>query len=46
MSNSKLLKYEVINTKKDKKLNGEVFDFKKVKSKGGPTTKPRAKAPA
>jgi hypothetical protein len=43
MSNSKLLKYEVINTKKDKKLNGEVFDFKKVKSKGGPTTKPRAK---
>ena len=46
MSNSKLLKYEVVNTKKDKKLNGEVFDFKKVKSKGGPTTKPRAKAPA
>ena len=34
--NSKLLKYEVINTKKDKKLIGEVFDFKKVKAKGGP----------
>ncbi|MBQ6280404.1 MAG: hypothetical protein IJK72_03025 [Mycoplasma sp.] len=34
--NSKLLKYEVINTKKDKKLIGEVFDFKKVKTKGGP----------
>ena len=29
-------KYEVINTKKDKKLIGEVFDFKKVKTKGGP----------
>ena len=26
----------VKNTKKDKKLIGEVFDFKKVKSKGGP----------
>ena len=36
MSKSKLLKYEVINTKKDKKLIGEVFDFKKVKAKGGP----------
>ena len=46
MSKSKLLKYEVINTKKDKKLIGEVFDFKKVKAKGGSTTKPRAKAPA
>ena len=46
MSKSKLLKYEVINTKKDKKLIGEVFDFKKVKAKGGPTTKPRAKTPA
>ena len=34
MSKSKLLKYEVINTKKDKNLIGEVFDFKKVKSKG------------
>ena len=34
--NGKLLKYEVINTKKDKKLIGEVFDFKKVKAKGGP----------
>ena len=34
--NGKLLKYEVINTKKDKKLIGEVFDFKKVKTKGGP----------
>ena len=34
--NGKLLKYEVINTKKDKKLIGEVFDFRKVKSKGGP----------
>ena len=34
--NGKLLKYEVINTKKDKKLIGEVFDFKKVKVKGGP----------
>ena len=34
--NSKLLKYEVINTKKDKKLIGEVFDFKKVRAKGGP----------
>ena len=33
--NGKLLKYEVINTKKDKKLIGEVFDFKKVKGKGG-----------
>ena len=33
--NVKLLKYEVINTKKDKKLIGEVFDFKKVKTKGG-----------
>ena len=29
--NGKLLKYEVINTKKDKKLIGEVFDFKKLK---------------
>ena len=46
MSKSKLLKYEVINTKKDKKLIGEVFDFKKVKAKGVPTTKPRANAPA
>ncbi len=35
MSKSKLLKYEVINTKKDKKLIGEVFDFKKVKGIGG-----------
>ena len=35
MSKNKLLKYEVINTKKDKKLIGEVFDFKKVKIKGG-----------
>ena len=34
--NGKLLKYEVINTKKDKKLIGEVFDLKKVKAKGGP----------
>jgi X-X-X-Leu-X-X-Gly heptad repeat protein len=34
--NGKLLKYKVINTKKDKKLIGEVFDFKKVKAKGGP----------
>ena len=34
--NGKLLKYEVINTKKDKKLIGEVFDFKKVNAKGGP----------
>ena len=34
--NGKLLKYEVINTKKDKKLIGEVFDFKKVRAKGGP----------
>ena len=34
MSKNKLLKYEVINTKKDKNLIGEVFDFKKVKSKG------------
>ena len=32
-----LLKYEVINTKKDKKLIGEVFDFKKVKTNGGPS---------
>ena len=44
--NSKLPKYEVVNTKKDKKLIGEVFDFKKIKTKGGPTTKPRANAPA
>ena len=36
MSKSKLLiKYEVINTKKNKNLIGEVFDFKKVKVKGG-----------
>ena len=35
MSKSKLLKYEVINTKKDKNLIGEVFDFKKVKAKSG-----------
>ena len=44
--NSKLPKYEVVNTKKDKKLIGEVFDFKKIKTKGGPTTKPRVNAPA
>ncbi len=36
MSKNKLLiKYEVINTKKNKNLIGEVFDFKKVKVKGG-----------
>ena len=49
--NGKLLKYEVINTKKDKKLIGEVFDFKKVKTKGGPggdggRKPPKPKAPA
>ncbi len=33
---NRVVKYEVINTKKDKKLIGEVFDFKKVKTKGGP----------
>ena len=36
--NGKLLKYEVINTKKDKRLIGEVFDFRKVKSKDGPSS--------
>ena len=49
--NIKLLKYKVINTKKDKKLIGEVFDFKKVKTKGGPggdggRKPPKPKAPA
>ena len=43
--NDKLLKYEVINTKKDKKLIGEVFDFKKVKTKGGPGGDDRRKPP-
>jgi hypothetical protein len=48
--NSKLLKYEVINTKKNKNLIGEIFDFKRVRAKGdlgeGERKPPKSKAPA
>ena len=47
---SKVIKYEVINTKKNKNLIGEVFDFKKVKSKGDTSDDggkpPKSKAPS
>jgi hypothetical protein len=41
-----LLSIKVINTNIDKKFIGKDLDLQKVKAKGGPTTKPRAKAPA
>ena len=41
----KVLKYKVVNTNIDKKFIGKNIDLERVKSKGGPTTKPRAKAP-
>ena len=44
--NNKVVKYKVINTNIDKKFIGKDLDLQKVKAKGGPTTKPRAKAPA
>lgn len=42
----KVLKYKVVNTNIDKKFIGKNIDLERVKSKSGPTTKPRAKAPA
>ena len=43
---SKVLKYKVVNTNIDKKFIGKNIDLERVKSKGSPTTKPRANAPA
>jgi len=42
---TKVLKYKVVNTNIDKKFIGKNIDLERVKAKGGPTTKPRAKAP-
>ena len=42
---TKVLKYKVVNTNIDKKFIGKNIDLERVKSKGGPKTKPRAKAP-
>ena len=49
MNKTKVTKYILINTdiSKDiaKKIVGKQFIVERVKAKGGPTTKPRAKAP-
>lgn len=39
-------KYKIEDAKKNKFLINEEVKVSKIKSKGGPTTKPRAKAPA
>ena len=40
------IKYKIDDAKKNKKLINDEIKLSRVKSKGGPTTKPRAKAPA
>ncbi len=43
---NKVLKYKVVYTNIDKKFIGKNLDLERVKTKGGLTTKARAKAPA
>ena len=40
------IKYKIDDAKKNKNLINDEIKLSRVKSKGGPTTKPRAKAPA
>jgi hypothetical protein len=40
------IKYKIDDAKKNKNLINDEIELSRVKSKGGPTTKPRAKAPA
>ena len=40
------IKYKIDDAKKNKNLINDEIKLSRIKSKGGPTTKPRAKAPA
>ena len=46
MSKSKTAKYKITDTNIDKEIIGKQVTVEKIKVKGGPTTKPKAKAPA
>ena len=46
MSKNKTAKYKITDTNIDKEIIGKQVTVEKIKVKGGPTTKPKAKAPA